>query len=616
MRAPDLLPIPLATLVARLDRELATDGAVYHLPRRAFWTPDPARDVAFTHFGRRIGTPAGPASGPHTQLAQNLVLAWLAGARFFELKTVQVRDDLEIPRPCIHAPHVGYNVEWSQELTVAQSAAEYAKGWLLLHGLAAARPDLWPGVDAVFDTSVGYDLAGLRSEKVRGFLATMRDASALLDALRAEVPPSLARWAAVPCPSRISDTLTLSTFHGCPADEVAALARQTLTWGWNTVIKLNPTLLGHDATRGLLDAMGYELVTLRPGDFEKDLRWEQLCAFVPDLVALAAERGLGFGVKFSNTLVCASPEPPFQQDEMYLSGAPLHVLAFTLAARFRERFPGVPITFSAGVDAKNFAEVVRAGLGPVTSCTDLLKVRGYARMTQYLRGLEGAMAETGAETLGDFVDPATLPVRAASIASDPRYHRAANADPPRKVGSHLLLLDCLTCDKCVPVCPNAANFTLDVPTGAHQPGRIAWRGGDFRLSEGERLVVAKRHQIGNTAEACNLCGHCDTYCPEDGGPYLVKPTFFVTEAAFHAMPRDGFFVDADGGAITWRRGDALTTWRRGAPARLEVAGGVVLLDGDVPIGTEGEGAVDLADAVTLRLLLDAYTAPNAEVWRH
>ena len=46
-------------------------------------------------------------------------LAWLAGGRIMELKTVQVQDDLDIPRPCIHVPNVGFNVEWSQELRVA-----------------------------------------------------------------------------------------------------------------------------------------------------------------------------------------------------------------------------------------------------------------------------------------------------------------------------------------------------------------------------------------------------------------------------------------------------------------------------------------------------------------
>ncbi len=37
-----------------------------------------------------------------------------------------------------------------------------------------------------------------------------------------------------------------------------------------------------------------------------------------------------------------------------------------------------------------------------------------------------------------------------------------NQKAPRKVGSHLLFWDCLDCDKCLPVCPNDANFCFDV----------------------------------------------------------------------------------------------------------------------------------------------------------
>ena len=153
---PDLYPLPFATLVGRLARELERGESVYLLPRREWWTPDPDRDLGLSHLGRRLGTPAGPASGPHTQLAQNLVLAWLAGGRFMELKTVQVDDELVIPRPCIHVPHLGFNVEWSQELRVGQSALEYVKGWMLVHMLAGPRgPWLWPGVQATWDLSLG-----------------------------------------------------------------------------------------------------------------------------------------------------------------------------------------------------------------------------------------------------------------------------------------------------------------------------------------------------------------------------------------------------------------------------------------------------------------------------
>lgn len=37
-----------------------------------------------------LESPLGVAAGPHTQLAQNIVACYAGGARFIELKTVQV----------------------------------------------------------------------------------------------------------------------------------------------------------------------------------------------------------------------------------------------------------------------------------------------------------------------------------------------------------------------------------------------------------------------------------------------------------------------------------------------------------------------------------------------
>jgi putative selenate reductase len=624
VKHPDLYPIPFTTLVHRLDRELAAGGdPVYTLPRRSWWVPDPARDTSLVHHGRRLATPVGPASGPHTQLAQNLLISWLAGGRFMELKTVQVLDDLEIPRPCINVPHVGYNVEWSQELRVAQSATEYAKGWLLVHMLASEHgPGLWSGPDCAFDISLGYDLAGIRSDKVRGYLDTMRDAGELLDGLRAELPPSLGTWADVLCPAQVSDSVTLSTFHGCPADEIEAIARQTLQWGWHTVIKLNPTLYGYDRVRALLDHMGYGFIQIDRADFDQDLQWDQLMDLVPRVNTVAAERGLGFGVKFSNNLVCTSPEPPFEEEKTYLSGPPLHTIALTLAAQFREAWPDIPITFSAGIDGMNVVPVVGAGVGPVTSSTDLLKARGYARMSRYVVALEKAMEKAGVSSIAAYRtsdEARTLSDLAAVVADDPHYHRTPKTKPPKKVGSKLELLDCLTCDKCIPVCPNLANFSVVLPRGEYQPGRVSWDGGDFALSDGETLVVAQKHQIGTTAEACNLCGHCDVWCPEDGGPYIVKPNLFLSEGAFEELSdRDGFLVSVDRRSMWWRVDGKRYAYHRldDARARLEVVGGAVLLDADVPVRTEGRGEVDLKVAVTMRLFLDAFADPSAGVWLH
>ena len=154
-------------------------------------------------------------------MAQNIVLSWLAGGRVIECKTVQVKDDLDIPRPCIDMATVGLNVEWSQELTLEQSLEEYVKGSMLIEMLKATG--LGAGLrDTVFDMSVGYDLAGIQSAKVRAFLAGMMDATEIVERLRAEIPEPWRHLRDLPFTTRLSDTLTLSTFHGCPPEEIEA----------------------------------------------------------------------------------------------------------------------------------------------------------------------------------------------------------------------------------------------------------------------------------------------------------------------------------------------------------------------------------------------------------
>ena len=51
--------------------------------------------------GERIETPFGPAAGPNSQLAQNIIAAYVAGARFFEVKTVQKMDGADLAACCL-----------------------------------------------------------------------------------------------------------------------------------------------------------------------------------------------------------------------------------------------------------------------------------------------------------------------------------------------------------------------------------------------------------------------------------------------------------------------------------------------------------------------------------
>ena len=70
--------------------------------------------------------------------------------------------------------------------------------------------------------SVGYSLEGIRSPRVRSWIESMKDADAVIDELRGGLTGDGRATAICRFPGRISDTISLSTFHGCPAGEIEA----------------------------------------------------------------------------------------------------------------------------------------------------------------------------------------------------------------------------------------------------------------------------------------------------------------------------------------------------------------------------------------------------------
>ncbi len=628
----ELRPYPFAALLRRLFTELREEGQVFDLPLEKCYRGAGERDLSVTFHGHRAATPLGPAAGPHTQMAQNIVLCWLMGARVIELKTVQALDRLTIPRPCIDMRTAGgLNVEWSQELSLDESLEEYVKAAMTIEILRACGefPIEERETDTIYDMSVGYDLAGIRGEGVSRFLDGMRDAGAVIDRLRAQIPPEFAAYRDLDFSRRISDTLTLSTFHGCPPEEIEQIAGYLLREReLHTVVKLNPTLLGPEELGELLhEKLGYEELVVPPSAFEEDTKWEQMVGFVGRLEELARTEGRGFGVKLTNTLVVENRSGflPGSEKHAYLSGAPLHLLAMSLVQHFRHTFGArLPVSFSAGIDRRNFPDAVALGLVPVTTCSDLLRPGGYGRGVRYLEALIERMDEVGARDIEELIGGGEAAVLRntdlyleRALASG-RYARARNPRPPRKIGVQLELFDCTTCDKCVPVCPNDANFVF-VPPRRELPIVVAWReGGTWRTRTEGTLVIEEEKQYGNFADFCNLCGNCDVFCPEDGGPQLLKPRFFGTLADWRRFAdQDGFALEpTPAGGRLWGRFD-------GAEYNLEPAGDRVCytgpgfslyLDPAAPTDLEGEakGEVDLIFFHLLALIRAAvFEAPSA-----
>ena len=170
----ELVPIPLPLLLRRAFLEYEREGKIFDLPKAKFFRGLPGLDTSVRFHGHAASTPLGPAAGPHDQLVQNIVLSWLGGSRIIELKTVQILDELKIPRPCIDIINVGYNVEWSQELRLEQSLREYVGAAMFIEILKASKllgedfPGDWG--DTIFDMSVGYDLKGISSPRVRAWM--------------------------------------------------------------------------------------------------------------------------------------------------------------------------------------------------------------------------------------------------------------------------------------------------------------------------------------------------------------------------------------------------------------------------------------------------------------
>ena len=156
------------------------------------------------------------------------------------------------------------------------------------------------------------------------------------------------------------------------------------------------------------------------------------------------------------------------------------------------------------------------------------------------------------QSLVDSAGLLNTPVLVEQATADPRYRWEQNRARPRKIGSRLWFYDCIACDKCVPLCPNDANFTYETPAIeiAYQNYELL-PGGAFQPVEGGTFKITRCHQLANYADACNECGNCDVFCPEDGGPQAEKPRFFGSLESYHRyVGQNGFFIEFAGGMKT------------------------------------------------------------------
>ena len=519
-------PIPFGELLTRIMGEFRNHDSIFSIDKAQFYKDDRKKTVNV--FSQSCTTPMGPAAGPHTQLSQNIVASYLVGARFIELKTVQIMDHLEIAKPCIDARDEGYNVEWSTEYTLEKAYDEYLKAWIVLHMIESAMEGkVVEKPSFIFNMSCGYNLEGIKQEKMQIFIDSMIDAGkkplfdeyineakALLDEGILEgsdwegreecVRKTLDKISRNICPS-----VTVSTMHGCPPKEIEAICSYLLTEKkLDTFVKLNPTLLGYDTVRKVLDDLGFNYVVLKRESFEHDLQLSDAKAMLHRLVELAGKEGRKFGVKLTNTLGNVNPQDVLPGDERYGSGRILLPLSTRVALILSEEFNGtLPISYSGGVSALSVKELFEIGIHPITLATDMLHPGGYAKMKQLCEICKEAPEAWKKETidvsrLRKFVEAVSSPKGIAG-----KEFRGTNSS---KVGTPLSLFDCYVAP-CVEACP------------IHQPiPEYVALAGEGRLAEALSLIYTSNALPNITGWICDH--QCQNHCTrmDYEGPVQIR----------------------------------------------------------------------------------------------
>ncbi len=492
-------PLSFAELMSSLLREYREQGSVFGV-RQLYRADGPELRI----FGERLETPVGPAAGPHTQMAQNILAAYAAGARFFEVKTVQKTDGEDmvkcIQRPCICAEDEGYNVEWSTELTVPQALAEYVKAWFAMK-LISTEFGFGDPNGFIINMSVGYDLEGIRSPKVDAYIEGMKDASGTAvwqecmswalshTGLFDNVDEAYIRGIS----PKVCNSITLSTLHGCPPEEIERIASYLiLEKHLNTFIKCNPTLLGYGFARSMLDRMGYDYLVFDRHHFEADLQYEDAVPMLRRLLALAGEEDLSFGVKLTNTFPVEISRGELPGTEMYMSGRALYPLSLSLAAKLEQDFDGkLRVSFSGGADAFNIRALVKCGIWPVTVATTLLKPGGYNRMRQI------AIA-SGIPEEWSGVNVSSLTGLADKVSADPHYMKPLKTIPRPRAAGKAPLKDCFLAG-----CREACPIRQDIPAYLERVAEGDWLGA--------MQIICERNPLPHITG--RICTHfCQTAC--------------------------------------------------------------------------------------------------------
>lgn len=530
-------PIPFRKIIERILSEYENNKTIFNVSKIVKIDERKKLNI----FGETLESPLGIAAGPNTQMAQNIAASYAAGARFMELKTVQTMygEELGIPKPCIRAEDEAYNVEWSSEFSPEVARDEYIKGYfackVMAQELKLGSPDGF-----IFNMSCGYNLEGIKSQAIDTFIETLKDASetemfAECKNTLIEMLPqfkNINREFIESISSKVCGSITLSTMHGCKPEEIESIAEHLLKEKKiNTYIKCNPTLLGYDYVREILDKMGYDYLTFGHAQFDNDMQKAQAVPMIKRLLKLAESLNLQFGVKLTNTFQVKINHAELPGEDMYMSGKALYPLSISVAEMLSEEFDGkLPISYSGGADKNNIADIFKAGVWPITVATIILQPIGLNNLSKLSEELLSLDFEENQTT-----DTAKLKEMTKSVITDKNYVKSAKQrekyDKHKSYElSHSSNYACkILCRSCVNVCPNRANEVVSL--------------------EDKKIIL-------HVDSVCNECGNCQFFCIEPCVPYQDRITVFDSKELFNNSNNTGYLKD---GANYFYRWDGKTS---------------------------------------------------------
>ena len=137
------------------------------------------------------------------------------------------------------------------------------------------------------------------------------------------------------------------------------------------------------------------------------------------------------------------------------------------------------------------------------------------------------------------------PILVAEATANPRYSWDRNHGVRRKIGTQLWVYDCLNCDKCVPVCPNDANFTYETAARHHRVRQLRAaprRGAPARpaaCSASSRRISSRTTPTPATTAATAMFSAPKTADRSAGS----RASSAVWRATVEHAEGDGFYID-------------------------------------------------------------------------